>query len=226
MRPAWFEGLKTRLECHFDAGPARDGAHNLAHALRVARNAEALALEAGAEVETCLAAALLHDLVYLPKNHPDSSRTAALGAEAARAWCAAEPALAGRAEAICEAIRTHSFSSGAQPTSLEGAILQDADRFEALGAIGLARCFATGGAMGAGLWHEADPWAQGRELDDKRWSLDHFACKLLKLADTMKTPAARREAQVRHAVLEAFLTALKRELDQQGGETGPAAAGV
>lgn len=226
MRPTWFDGLKMRLERHFDAGPTRDGAHNLAHALRVARNAEALAREAGADVETCLAAALLHDLVYLPKNHPDSPRTASLGAEAARSWCAEEPALADRMEAICEAIRTHSFSSGARPTSLEGAILQDADRLEALGAIGLARCFATGGAMGAGLWHEADPWGRARELDDKRWSLDHFPCKLLKLADTMNTPAGLREARARHAVLESFLAALKNELDQQGGETGPAAAGV
>lgn len=215
----WLDPLRAHLAERF-AAEARDGAHDLSHALRVARNAWMLAQ---AEGETCVAAALLHDLVYRPKNHPESSRTALWSAEEARAWCAARPELAPRAEAVAEAIRTHSFSAGLEPTTREGEVLQDADRLEALGAIGLARCFATGGAMGAGLWHPGDPWGEARPLDDKAWSLDHFPCKLLKLRDTFRTGAGRREAARRHEVLEAFLEALRQELSASGpdGPAGP-----
>ncbi len=207
----WAPPLLERLQARF-ASESRDGAHDLGHALRVARNAHALAIEEGAEAEACVAAALLHDLVYLPKNHPDSPRTGALGAEMARDWCREIPGLARQAEAIAGAIATHGFSSGAKPSTLEGAVLQDADRLEAIGAIGLARCFATGGAMGAGMWHPEDPWGEARDLDDKRFSLDHFEQKLLKLADRMNTEAGRWRAQSRHRVLVGFLDALREEL--------------
>jgi uncharacterized protein len=207
----WVRPLLERLQARF-AAEARDGAHDLGHALRVARNACDIALEEGVDAETCTAAALLHDLVYVPKNHPDSPRTAILGAEAAQAWCLGVPELAPRTEAIAAAIATHSFSSGATATTPEGAVLQDADRLEAIGAIGLARCFATGGAMGAAMWHPSDPWGEGRALDDKRFSLDHFEQKLLKLASRMNTPAGRRRAEAGHGVLLAFLAALREEL--------------
>lgn len=207
----WHAGLLARLSARF-AQEQRDGAHDLAHCLRVARLAQALALEAGADPEACCAAALLHDLVYLPKNHPDSSGTARQGAQLALAWCREIPGLAGRAELIAGAVGSHSFSGGEPPASLVAAVLQDADRLEALGAIGLARVFATGGAMGTGLWHPGDPWGRDRALDDKRWSLDHFQTKLLKLKDGMNTQAGRSMAQARDQVLRDFLAALAEEL--------------
>ncbi|MBP1625528.1 MAG: hypothetical protein H6Q00_3 [Holophagaceae bacterium] len=160
----------------------------------------------------CGTAALLHDLVYLPKNHPDSPRTAELSALEAREWCLEYPDLAPHAEAVAEAVETHSFSGGKAPRSLEGAVLQDADRLDALGAIGIARVFATGGSMGAGMWDEADPWGLDRELDDKRYSLDHFEKKLLKLADGMNTQAGRREAKRRNDRMLGYLEGLKEEL--------------
>jgi uncharacterized protein len=215
----WVPGLLERLGRRFDQ-EARDGAHDLAHCLRVARLARALGEEEGADPEACAAAALLHDLVYLPKNHPDSSGTARLGGEFALAWCREIPELAGRAELIAGAVATHSFSGGARPASLEGAVLQDADRLEALGAIGLARVFATGGSMGTGLWHPGDPWARARPLDDKRWSLDHFAAKLLKLKDGMNTAAGRRLAESRDQLLRDFLAALGAELGYQVSQSG------
>jgi len=207
----WNAGLLARLDHRFTQ-ECRDGAHDLAHCLRVARLAQALAWEEGADPEACAAAALLHDLVYLPKNHPDSAGTARLGAQLALEWCREIPELAGRAELIAGAVATHSFSGGERPANLAGAVLQDADRLEALGAIGLARVFATGGAMGAGLWHPEDPWGRDRPLDDKRWSLDHFPCKLLKLKDGMNTAAGRRMAATRDQLLRDFLAALGEEL--------------
>lgn len=207
----WIEPLLSRLRDRFE-GERRDGAHDLSHALRVARQAHALALEEGADAEACGAAALLHDLVYLPKNHPDSRHTAARSAVEALQWCALHPALEARREVICGAILTHSFSGGIPPTSREGEVLQDADRLEALGAIGIARCFATGGSMGIGLWHPEDPWGRARSRDDKAWSLDHFFQKLLTLEDSLRTEGGRRRAKARTATLHRFLTDLEAEL--------------
>lgn len=210
----WFDPLLARLRAHLAAEAfPRDAAHDLGHILRVARLAADLAAEEGADAEVCVAAALLHDLVYLPKNHPESSLTARLAAELVPCWCREIPGLEDKAEAVAAAVATHSWSGGQAPGSLEAAVVQDADRLEALGAIGIARVFATGASFGAGLWHPEDPWAEGRELDDKAWSLDHFERKLLKLAAAMTTGAGRRRAQARQATMTAYLAALRQELD-------------
>lgn len=210
----WREDLVQRLREHFAAGPARDGAHDLSHVLRVAGLAAELAVEEGADPEVCVAAALLHDLVYLPKNHPDSSRTAALAAAQVPEWCAPHPGLAAKAEAIAHCVAAHSFSGGTAPATLEARVVQDADRLEALGAIGIARTFATGGSFGGGLWHPEDPWAARRGLDDKAWSLDHFPRKLLRLADAMTTASGRARAERRQRVILDYLAALREELGE------------
>ena len=83
---------------------------------------------------------------------------------------------------------------------------------EAIGAIGIARVFATGASFGASLWHPEDPFAEQRELDDKAYSLDHFERKLLKLAAGMNTATGRRLAKERQDCLLGFLQALRVEL--------------
>lgn len=209
----WFPFLLARLRAHLAAEPfPRDAAHGLGHILRVARLAEELAAEAQADAEVCVAAALLHDLVYRPKNHPESPLTARMAADLVPQWCRETAGLAAKAEAISAAVATHSWSGGLAPGSLEAAVLQDADRLEALGAIGIARVFATGGSFGAGLWHPEDPWAEARDLDDKAWSLDHFERKLLKLAAGMSTAAGRRRAEGRQRIMLAYLEDLRAEL--------------
>ena len=209
----WFGPLRARLHVHLAAEPfPRDAAHDLGHILRVARLARNLAASEGADAEVCVAAALLHDLVYRPKNHPESPLTARMAADLVPRWCLETPGLETRAKAIAAAVASHSWSGGLHPASLEAAVVQDADRLEALGAIGIARVFATGASFGAGLWHPEDPWAEGRDLDDKAWSLDHFEKKLLKLADGMKTTAGRRLAEGRQRTLLTYLDALRAEL--------------
>lgn len=210
---SWSTPLLARLRAHLATEPfPRDAAHDLGHILRVARLAADLAAAEGADAEVCVAGALLHDLVYRPKNHPDSPRTAQMAAELVPRWCRETPGLEDRAEAIAAAVASHSWSGGGEPASLEAAVVQDADRLEALGAIGIARVFATGASFGAGLWHPEDPWGAARELDDKAWSLDHFERKLLRLADGMKTPTGRRLAEARHQVMQAYLASLRAEL--------------
>ena len=209
----WFEPLLARLRVHLLAEPfQRDAAHDLGHILRVARLALRLATEEGADPEVCVAGALLHDLVYRPKNHPESAQTAQLAADLVPRWCRETPGLASRARAIAAAVASHSWSGGGTPATLEAAVVQDADRLEALGAIGVARVFATGASFGAGLWHPEDPWGHARDLDDKAWSLDHFERKLLKLAAGMKTGAGQRLAESRQLAMLAYLEALRAEL--------------
>ena len=96
--------------------------------------------------------------------------------------------------------------------TLEAKIVQDADRTEALGAIGLARTFYVAGLMKTKLFCSEDPFATNRELDDKAYALDHFQQKLLKLPSTMKTEPARLEANKRANILYKFLDDLKNEL--------------
>ena|ERR1035438_9066319 len=209
----WSEPLLARLREHLSSEPfLRDVAHDLGHILRVARVALQLAKEEGADPEVCVAGALLHDLVYRPKNHPESPMTAQMAAELAPSWCAEIAGLETRADAIAAAVASHSWSGGGMPATLEAAVVQDADRLEALGAIGIARVFATGASFGAGLWHLEDPWGRGRDLDDKSWSLDHFERKLLKLASEMKTTAGQRLAETRQRAMLAYLEALRAEL--------------
>lgn len=209
----WLAPLLARLRAHLATEPfPRDAAHDLGHILRVAGLASRLAAAEGANPEVCVAAALLHDLVYRPKNHPESPRTAAMAAEEVPRWCRETPGLEALADRIAAAVATHSWSGGGEPASLEAAVVQDADRLEALGAIGVARVFATGASFGAGLWHPEDPWAGDRGLDDKAWSLDHFARKILKLADGLQTEGARGLAVPRQEAMLAYLEALRAEL--------------
>ncbi len=113
---------------------------------------------------------------------------------------------------MAHAIRVHPFSRGLPPGTLEAAVLQDADRLDSIGAIGIARCFATGSVMGAPFYDEADPFARSRALDDKRFSLDHFPAKLLRIAGTLHTETARAVAATRVKLMEVFLDQLGQEI--------------
>ena len=151
-----------------------------------------------------MAACYLHDLVNLPKNHPQRH----LASRQAAALASTELAQAGfpadRLEAVAHAIETHSFSAGLQPTTLEARIVQDADRLDALGAVGLARMFYIAGRMGTALAHPDDPLAVNRERNDKVYSLDHIEVKLATLPGTMQTAAGRALGQQRLQQLLAF----------------------
>ncbi|MEL7170539.1 MAG: HD domain-containing protein, partial [Bacteroidota bacterium] len=114
--------------------------------------------------------------------------------------------------AIAHAIAAHSFSAGIPPQTLEAQVVQDADRLDALGAIGIARAWLVGGSLGLPLAHEDDPFARHRPLDDRTYALDHYFVKLLRLADTMQTNAGRAEATRRTAFMQAYLDQLREEM--------------
>ena len=109
-------------------------------------------------------------------------------------------------------IETHSFSAGLAPKTLEAKIFQDADRLDAIGAIGVARCFQVSGRMDSALYDLADPAAKARPLDDRAYALDHFPAKLFKLADGFWTAEGRRLAAARTKLMRDFVTALRAEV--------------
>lgn len=117
-----------------------------------------------------------------------------------------------RYAAVLHAIEAHSFSAAIAPQSEEAKIVQDADRLEALGAIGLARVFAVSGALNNSLFDARDPFADRRELDDKTYALDHFQCKLLRLPKTMQTEKGRAMAVHNARFLVQFMAKLSAEL--------------
>lgn len=201
------ETILTRVRPRLEGDPG----HDIEHALRVARTGLQLA---GPEADgrEMIAAALLHDVVNLPKDHPDRARASEQSEVVAVAWLRELGFDDDAAVRVGAAVRTHSWSRGEAPTSPLGAALQDADRLEALGVIGVFRTISTGAQMGAEYFDAADPWAAARDLDDKRYSVDHFFTKLFALAGTMRTEAGRAEAERRTHVMRALLVELGTEL--------------
>lgn len=203
---------QPRLLALATAGLGDDGAHDINHLQRVWRNA-ALLLQQHAEADalTVMAACYLHDLVNLPKNHPErhlaSRQAAALACRQLAELDFPEDKLAG----VAHAIATHSFSADLIPTTIEAQIVQDADRIDALGAVGLARLFYTAARMDSALAHGTDPLAAHRPLDDKAYALDHIVTKLDKLPGKMQTRAGRALAEQRLAVLTDFRAAFAGE---------------
>jgi uncharacterized protein len=203
---------QPRLAAMAAANQDDDGAHDTHHLHRVWRNAaELLRDHADADALVVLAASYLHDLVNLPKNHPERHLASRQAAEQAERQLAAAGFPADLLPGVAHAIDTHSFSAGLAPLTIEAKIVQDADRLDALGAVGLARMFYTAGRMGSALAHGADPAGLDRALDDKAWSLDHIAVKLATLPGTMQTEAGRRLGQERLRALLEFRDAFVAE---------------
>ncbi len=182
-----------------------DPAHDWLHVERVASNARAISLAERADTEVAVAAALLHELFNHPKGHPESHRSGEICAEHAREVLRMVRWPDHRVEPVCYAIRVHPFSLGVTPDTLEAKVLQDADRLDAIGAIGVARCFATCSDMKRPFYDPADPLCARREPDDKRWGVDHFYKKLLGLEARMHTATAREMARARGAFMREFL---------------------
>jgi len=191
------------------ACPSNDGSHDIAHILRVFKNAMRINDKECGDGRILAAAVLLHDCVAVEKNSPMRSDASRLAAEKAYevldelGWRSHEIA------AVAHAILTHSFSANIKPKSREAKILQDADRLDAIGMVGAARCFYIAGRLGSGLYDPADPKAEHRPLDDKSFAIDHFEVKLFKLADGFQTEygkylAMERQQRLRQ-VLDLFL---------------------
>ena len=215
MSPAEVEAWSGRCEAHVRQSMAGDPAHDLSHVRRVVRWARRLAEAEGADLGVVVPAAWLHDVVTVPKDSPDRARASWIAADTASAWLHEEGYPAETVPAVAHAVEAHSFTAGVEPRTVEAEVVQDADRLDALGAIGLARMYAMSAVFGSQVVHPDDPVPAEpptRPLDDKRWATDHAFVKLLRLPATMRTAAGRAEAERRAAFLRQYLDQLRSEV--------------
>jgi uncharacterized protein len=192
--------------------PAEDGAHDLSHLQRVWHNVRTLHAQEGGDLEVLLASVLLHDCVAVEKNSPLRSQASRLAAEKASTVLASLDWPTAKIAAVIHAIEAHSFSANITPTTLDAKIMQDADRLDSLGMLGVARTFYIAGRMGSALYDPQDPQAKARDYDDKRFCLDHFQTKLLHLADGFQTTTGQHLAQIRHQRLKGFMALFEEEI--------------
>lgn len=197
---------------HVDDIMAQDGGHDWGHIWRVLKAAHDIAQhEPPCDLEVVSAAVLFHDVVNLPKDSPDRHLASTKSADVAVAYFQ-DAFDTPRLELLHEAIRCHSYSAGLPPETLEAKIVSDADKFEALGAFGIARTFYVSGLMKRTIVHPFDPFAKDRPLDDAEYAVDHFFRKLLKLESRFYTARGREVARQRIVVLESFLEQLESEM--------------
>ena len=211
-----FAGLQQQWEPLFvrflsDQGGSDPG-HGIVHVRRVVATATRLCVAEGARGDIVLPAAWLHDCVHVAKDSTERSNASRLAAARAIEFLAAASYPSGSLPGIRHAIEAHSFSAGNEARTIEAKIVQDADRLDALGAIGIARCIAVGAALGRPIYQTDDPFCAAREPDDAGASVDHFYTKLLTLADTMRTEAGRREARRRSDFMQGYLDQLRSEI--------------
>jgi uncharacterized protein len=191
----------------------RDPAHDYQHIMRVYKNAKLIGQREDANMEILLPAVLLHDIVVYPKGSAKSSGSSNDSADLAENILQSYGYSQYKINRISYCIRAHSYSKRLVPTSLEGRILQDADRLDALGAIGIARMFSVSGSEKRMFYKADDPFCRStREPDDSQWTLDHFQTKLLKLKDLMHTRTAKKIAQQRTKFMMLFVRQLQKEI--------------
>ena len=196
--------VKKRME--------NDSAHDFEHTMRVYKNTQKICKKEKANEKLVLSAALLHDIVSYPKSDKRSKTSSIESAKKSKKILEKLDFTKKEITIISDAIKDHSFSQNKIPKTIEGKILQDADRLDALGAIGIARVFATGGSLKRPFYNIDDPFCKRRIPDDHTWTVDHFFQKLLKLESLMNTKSGKAEAKKRTRILKEFLNQLKQEL--------------
>lgn len=190
----------------------QDAAHDYSHVKRVVATSKQLCAEEQADIDVVLPAAYLHDCFSFAKNHPQKHMSS---------WYAAEKAIRflrdiaypeKHLEAIHHAIVAHSFSAQVEAVTLEAKVVQDADRLDALGAIGIARCVQVSTLLDRPLYNHHDPFCRYREPEDNLFCIDHFYTKLFTVAERMNTQSGKDEAAKRVEFMRAYLAQLKQEL--------------
>lgn len=209
MEKNWFEIFSNKARVLY---PPTDPAHDFLHIRRVVSTAKTLCEAEHGNWAVVMPAAFFHDYINVPKGDPRRAYASQLSAEAAIEFLKSVGYPEEHFPAIRHAIEAHSYSAGIKPETLEAKIVQDADRLDSLGAIGIARCFATTSLMKRPFYAEEDPWAESRDLDDKNYGLDHFFQKLFKLVEHLNTDTAKKEGEHRIAFIKTYLDQIKREI--------------
>ena len=189
-----------------------DAAHDAAHVQRVAIIAVKFAEIENANLEVVIPAVWLHDCVAVAKDSDLRDKASAMSAQKAEELLVNWSYPKQHIDEIKHAITAHSYSANITPTTLEAKIVQDADRMDSIGAIGVSRMMMVGGKLNCTLYNEEDPFCNSRNPQDRMWTIDHFYSKLLKLNQGFHTHAAQNEAQRRHDYMLGFLKQLESEI--------------
>jgi len=186
-----------------------DAAHDFDHVLRVLALAERIGQADGAAMEIVRTATLLHDVARAEEERTGACH-ARVGAEQARQILAGHPA--DKVEAVAQAIASHRFRDEVVPQTLEARVLYDADKLDAIGAIGIARAYALAGKRGQRLWAgtPADSLAESQSTDHT--PVHEFIFKLSQLKEALFTDTARQIAKERHRYMVEFFTRLEEEV--------------
>ncbi|PEF72217.1 phosphohydrolase [Bacillus pseudomycoides] len=190
--------------------------HDWYHIERVHKLALSLSEKEGGDRFVIEMAALLHDVADEKLNESEEA-----GMKKVSDWLEGLNVTEEETEHILHIIMNMSYKGGhgGKVSTLEGKIVQDADRLDALGAIGIARTFAYGGAKGRLMYDPNIPPREEMTKEEYRKnddpSLNHFYEKLLKLKDLMNTDAAKREAEIRHRYMEEFIEQFMKEWNAQ-----------
>ncbi len=206
---AWEQIFEKKIS---EIATSEDPAHDLLHFQRVVKMAKQLCQSEQGQMAVVVPAAWLHDFVIVPKNSPLRSQASKLSAEKAIEFLRSVDYPQEHFESISHAIEAHSFSANIETKTLEARIVQDADRLDGLGAIGIARCFATAGLLKRSFYSADDPFCETRAPDDLNFTVDHFYKKLFKTAETLKTKAGIQEGAKRTSEMKHFLSTLREEI--------------
>lgn len=190
-----------------------DPSHDFGHIQRVLKNCEIIAEAEGGDLDILVPAALFHDVINHPKNHPLANKAADESAEWTASFLQTLPEYPQeKIPAVYDAIAKCSFNKGIVPDLWESKVLQDADGLESTGAISILRTFASTGSMQRPFYQEEDPFCEHREANPHNFALDLFYKRLLKRKDGMHTETGRKMADQRHTFLLTFLEQLKSEI--------------
>ena len=207
---AWSEDFKSYLlavDDQFDPG------HRVDHVQRAVNNALQLASkEEGVNYEIMLPAIWMHDCVPISKHSDKRPMASQISADRAIEYLREARYPSQYFDAIKHAISAHSFSAGIKPETLEAAVVQDADRLDSLGAVGIARVFLLGGQFNNSIYHPEAPFCQERELEERSYIVDHFYTKLLKLSETFCTESGKQEAEKRTQYMQGYIQELADEI--------------
>ena len=209
MISAWEKQFESKIAT---IASADDPAHDLLHFKRVVQMAKHLCIEEGANPWVVIPAAWLHDFVIVPKDSSLRNQASRLSAERASLYLREIGYPETYLEQIAHAIEGHSFSANIDVNTIEAQIVQDADRLDGLGAIGIARCFATAGLLKRNFYSEEDPFCERRMPNDAEFTIDHFYKKLFRTIETLKTNTGRKEGLRRAEVMKKYLADLSLEV--------------
>jgi len=204
--------IESALRARILQNQTSDPAHDVLHLERVVAMAKKLAEQEGGNLAVVIPAAWLHDFIVIPKNDPRRSQASRISAVAAIEFLRSNRYEERLFPEISHAIEAHSYSAGIECKTLEAKIVQDADRLDGVGAIGIARCFATAGLLKRPFYSPDDPFCEKRIPNDSKFTVDHFYQKLFRTVETLQTESGRKEGQRRADAMARFLTHMKDEI--------------